>query len=85
MLIVAVCTYFKLFSLFLRVVRFAGALDSTAVTMPDKMLATYNEFVDKIYARINKVLKDSYDPVNVSLNHEGAEVKSSGSKKSNKK
>lgn len=53
--------------------------------MPDKMLATYNEFVDKIYARINKVLKDSYDPVNVSLNHEGAEVKSSGSKKSNKK
>lgn len=85
MLIVAVCTYFKLFSLFLRVVRFAGALDSTAATMPDKMLATYNEFVDKIYARINKVLKDSYDPVNVSLNHEGAEVKSSGSKKSHKK
>lgn len=54
--------------------------------MPDMFVSKYNKFVDGIFARINTILKKSYDPVNVQLNMEGAEVKSSsGHKKSNKK
>lgn len=49
-------------------------------------VSKYNKFVDGIFERINTILKKSYDPVNVQLNMEGAEVKAaSGNKKSQKK
>lgn len=54
--------------------------------MPDVFVSKYNKFVDGIFTRINTILKKSYDPVNVQLNMEGAEIKSAtGHKKSNKK
>lgn len=54
--------------------------------MPDVFVSKYNKFVDGIFERINTILKKSYDPVNVQLNMEGAEVKTTtGQKKSNKK
>lgn len=55
--------------------------------MPDMFVSKYNKFVDGIFERINTILKKSYDPVNVQLNMEGAETKSTttGHKKSNKK
>lgn len=63
-----------------------GALEDEPSTMPDMFVSKYNKFVDGIFERINTILKKSYDPVNVQLNMEGAEVKAaSGHKKSNKK
>lgn len=54
--------------------------------MPDVFVTKYNKFVDGIFERINGILKKSYDPVNVQLNMDGAEMKTpSGTKKSNKK
>lgn len=54
--------------------------------MPDMFVSKYNKFVDGIFERINTILKKSYDPVNVQLNMDGAEVKTTtGHKKSNKK
>lgn len=62
-----------------------GALDEgAAASMPDVFVSKYNKFVDGIFERINGILKKSYDPVNVQLNMDGAEVKTSN-KKSNKK
>lgn len=72
------------FFLFLK----TGALDDgSSSTMPDMFVSKYNKFVDGIFERINTILKKSYDPVNVQLNMEGAETKSTttGHKKSNKK
>ena len=52
----------------------------------DVFVKKYNKFVDSIYERINSILKKSYDPVNVRLSMEAAEMKTSNSsKKSNKK
>jgi hypothetical protein len=48
-------------------------------------VSKYNKFVDGIFERINGILKKSYDPVNVQLTMDGAEVKSVAAKKSNKK
>lgn len=62
----------------------SGALDEKAASMPDVFVTKYNKFVDGIFERINGILKKSYDPVNVQLNVDGAEVKT-GNKKSNKK
>lgn len=62
----------------------SGALDEKPTNMPDVFVSKYNKFVDGIFERINGILKKSYDPVNVQLNMDGAEVKT-GSKKSNKK
>lgn len=62
----------------------SGALDEKPTNMPDVFVTKYNKFVDGIFERINGILKKSYDPVNVQLNMDGAEVKT-GSKKSNKK
>lgn len=63
-----------------------GALDDGSATMPDMFVSKYNKFVDSIFERINTILKKSYDPVNVQLNMEGVETKSTtGHKKSNKK
>lgn len=53
--------------------------------MPDMFVTKYNKFVDGIFSRINTILKKSYDPVNVQLNMEGAEVKSATSNKKHKK
>ena len=53
--------------------------------MPDMFVTKYNTFVDGIYDRINSILKKSYDPVNVKLSMEAAEVKTSSNKKSQKK
>lgn len=65
---------------------FTGALEDGSAPMPDMFVSKYNKFVDGIFTRINTILKKSYDPVNVQLNMEGAEVKSSSvHKKSNKK
>lgn len=54
-------------------------------TMNDMFVSKYNKFVDGIFTRINTILKKSYDPVNVQLSMDGAEVKSVAAKKSNKK
>lgn len=63
-----------------------GALDDGSAAMPDVFVTKYNKFVDGIFERINGILKKSYDPVNVQLNMDGAEMKTpSGTKKSNKK
>jgi hypothetical protein len=66
---------------------YSGALnDDGSAPMPDVFVAKYNQFVDGIFERINGILKRSYDPVNVQLNMEGAETKSTtGHKKSHKK
>lgn len=64
-----------------------GALDDgSTAQMPDVFITKYNKFVDGIYERINSILKKNYDPVNVKLSMEAAEVKSTtGSKKTQKK
>lgn len=64
-----------------------GALDDgSTAQMPDVFIIKYNKFVDGIYERINSILKKNYDPVNVKLSMEAAEVKSTtGSKKTQKK
>lgn len=48
-------------------------------------ITKYNKFVDGIYERINDILKKNYDPVNVKLSMEAAELKTSSGKKSQKK
>lgn len=54
--------------------------------MNDMFVTKYNKFVDGIYERINSILKKNYDPVNVKLSMEAAELKTTTSnKKSNKK
>lgn len=53
--------------------------------MPDVFVSKYNTFVDGIFLRINTILKKSYDPVNVKLNMDGAEVKSTTGNKKHKK
>lgn len=61
-------------------------MEDGSAAMPDMFVTKYNKFVDGIFERINTILKKSYDPVNVQLNMEGAETKSTpGHKKSNKK
>ena len=64
-----------------------GALDdSSNAQIPDVFVTKYNKFVDGIYERINSILKKNYDPVNVKLSMETAEVKSTtDSKKTQKK
>lgn len=65
---------------------FTGALDNGNTSqMPDVFVTKYNKFVDGIYERINSILKKSYDPVNVKLSMETAELKTTPSKKSQKK
>jgi hypothetical protein len=66
---------------------FAGALDDgSSSQMPDMFVTKYNKFVDGIYERINTILKKNYDPVNVKLSMESAELKTAtGSKKTQKK
>lgn len=54
-------------------------------SMNDMFVSKYNTFVDGIFTRINSILKKSYDPVNVQLSMDGAEVKSVATKKANKK
>lgn len=54
-------------------------------TMNDMFVSKYNKFVDGIFTRINTILKRSYDPVNVQLSMDGAEVKTAAMKKTNKK
>jgi hypothetical protein len=70
-----------------KIKKFTGALeDGTASQMPDVFVSKYNKFVDGIYEKINTILKKSYDPVNVKLSMEAAEVKTStGTKKTQKK
>lgn len=64
-----------------------GALeDGSNTQMNDMFVTKYNKFVDGIYERINSILKKNYDPVNVKLSMEAAELKTTTSnKKSNKK
>lgn len=65
-----------------------GALDDGSnAQIPDVFVTKYNKFVDGIYERINSILKKNYDPVNVKLSMETAEVKSTttDSKKTQKK
>lgn len=59
--------------------------DPSTSNMPDVFVSKYNTFVDGIFLRINTILKKSYDPVNVKLNMDGAEVKSTTSNKKHKK
>jgi hypothetical protein len=37
------------------------------VAVPASYISKYNKYIDSIFARINKVLKKNYDPVNVRL------------------
>jgi hypothetical protein len=47
---------------------FLGALkEAEATPVPEIVIQKYNQFVDRIYERINKVLRKSYDPVTVHL------------------
>lgn len=65
-----------------------GALDDGSnAQIPDVFVTKYNKFVDGIYERINSILKKNYDPVNVKLSMETAEVKSTttDNKKTQKK
>lgn len=63
-----------------------GALeDGNTSQMPDMFVTKYNKFVDGIYERINSILKKNYDPVNVKLSMESAEVKSAVSNKKSQK
>jgi hypothetical protein len=65
---------------------FAGALDDGGKQqVPDMFVTKYNSFVDGIYERINSILKSNYDPVNVKLSMESAELKTSAGKKTQKK
>lgn len=59
-------------------------MDDASPAMPDMFVTKYNKFVDGIFERINGILKKSYDPVNVQLNMEGAEMKSTAGKKNKK-
>lgn len=72
---------------FILCLKITGALeDGTTNQMNDMFVTKYNKFVDGIYERINSILKKNYDPVNVKLSMEPAEVKTTSShKKSNKK
>ncbi|CRL08123.1 CLUMA_CG020973, isoform A [Clunio marinus] len=60
------------------------SLEEGTTSMPDIFVIKYNKFVDGIFERINAILKRSYDPVNVHLTMEGAELKAI-KKKTNKK
>jgi hypothetical protein len=60
-------------------------LDDGNAQVSDMFVTKYNTFVDGIYDRINSILKKSYDPVNVKLSMESAEVKTTSNKKSQKK
>lgn len=68
---------------------YIGALDDGTTQqkqqVPDMFVTKYNSFVDGIYERINSILKKNYDPVNVKLSMESAELKTTASKKTQKK
>ena len=48
------------------IICFTGSV-SDAEMAPPAYIAKYNRFVDNILERINKILRRSYDPVNVRL------------------
>jgi methylglutaconyl-CoA hydratase len=56
---------------------------SDAEMAPPAYIAKYNRFVDNILERINKILRKSYDPVNVRL-QTVPETKQNTKKKHNK-
>jgi len=58
--------------------------DGSTTAMNEMAVDKYNSFVDGIFGRINTILKKSYDPVNVQLNMEGAEMKSTAGQKKKK-
>lgn len=55
-----------------------------AVPVPSSYIAKYNNYVDTIFGRINKVLKKNYDPVNVRLQTAPAQKKPTAAKNSSK-
>lgn len=58
---------------------------STSIPIPDALVYKYNRYVDGIFDKINRILKRSYDPVNVRLStaisYKPIIKKQSGSKK----
>lgn len=52
--------------------------------VPSLYISKYNRFVDTILDRINKILRRSYDPVNVRLQN-ASDVKNNNTKKKNNK
>ena len=51
--------------------------------VPSLYISKYNRFVDTILDRINKILRRSYDPVNVRLQN-ASDVKNNKKKNNNK-
>lgn len=60
----------------------AGAMPSHT-SIPSMYISKYNRFVDTILDRINKILRRSYDPVNVRLQN-ASDVKNNKKKNNNK-
>ncbi|KAF6198773.1 hypothetical protein GE061_006795 [Apolygus lucorum] len=60
-----------------------GSLDEADIA-PPAYITKYNKFVDSILDRVNKILRRSYDPVNVRL-QTGYEAKKNAPKKNKKK
>lgn len=44
-----------------------GSLDAAEARVPPVYITKYNRYVDTILERVNKVLRNGYDPVNVRL------------------
>lgn len=62
-----------------------GSLDSAREPGRSAMyISKYNRFVDKILDRVNKILKRSYDPVNVRLQN-ASDAKKTTTKSQKKK
>lgn len=55
-----------------------------AVPIPASYIAKYNNYVDTIFDRINKVLQKHYDPVNVRLETAPQKKKPTSAKHSTK-
>lgn len=45
----------------------AVAMAMATASVPDALIYKYNRYVDGIFDKINRILKRSYDPVNVRL------------------
>lgn len=59
---------------------------TSSITVPDAQVYKFNRYVDGIFEKINRILKRSYDPVNVRLStsvtlKQGNKKPASGSKK----
>lgn len=57
----------------------------TEAHVPDVLIYKYNRFVDGIFGKINKILKQSYDPVSVRLSTSTKNTKTTTKKPLTKK